>query len=101
MFPKVANQVVGIARDGHLLYGPYNSDLELWHCDDHDVCNGMFMQDGSYSYVSTVTHPYSIGCWGPATVQYVPHSLCSLNTCGGITLIVANAMAIVLSLSLF
>jgi len=34
--------VVGLARDGHVIVGPYNDDGELWNCDDHDVCNGVF-----------------------------------------------------------
>lgn len=58
-------QVIGIAKDGHLIYGPYNGSGELYTCDDRDVCNGKFMSDGSYAYVSTTTHPYLVGCWGP------------------------------------
>lgn len=57
--------VFGIARDGHVIYGPYNESGELWGCDDHDVCNGFFLADGSYGYASTVTFPYVVGCWGP------------------------------------
>lgn len=60
---------VGIARDGHVIKGPYNSNGELWQCDDHDVCNGAFLNDGSYAYVTTTTFPYVVGCWGPADTQ--------------------------------
>mmetsp|Transcript_4029 Transcript_4029/g.2732 ORF Transcript_4029/g.2732 Transcript_4029/m.2732 type:complete len:87 (+) Transcript_4029:802-1062(+) len=59
-------QVIGLAKDGHIMYGPKNSSGELWSCSDHDICNGKFMDDGSYAYISTNTHPYLIGCWGPA-----------------------------------
>lgn len=62
-------QVIGIARDGHLIYGPLKDDGSKWACTDHDFCNGTFMSDGSYGYVSTETHPYVIGCWGPAANQ--------------------------------
>jgi len=58
--------VYGIARDGHVIYGPYNGDGELWGCDDHDVCNGFFLPDQSYAYAATSTFPYIVGCWGPA-----------------------------------
>jgi len=58
---------VGLARDGHVIKGPYNEDGELWDCDDHDICNGAFLNDGSYAYVTTQHFPYTIGCWGPAT----------------------------------
>ena len=57
---------VGLARDGHVIKGPYNEDGELWDCDDHDICNGAFLNDGSYAYVTTQKFPYTIGCWGPA-----------------------------------
>ena len=56
---------VGIARDGHVIYGPYNGDGELWSCADHDVCNGFFLADGSYGYAATTTFPWIVGCWGP------------------------------------
>jgi len=61
--------VFGIARDGHVIYGPYNASGELWGCDDHDVCNGFFLPDQSYAYAATATFPYIVGCWGPAPAQ--------------------------------
>lgn len=61
--------VFGIARDGHVLYGPYNANGEVWGCDDHDVCNGFFLADGSYGYAATSTFPYVVGCWGPGPAQ--------------------------------
>ena len=56
---------MGLAKDGHIIVGPYNSDGELWSCDDHDVCNGVFLSDNSYAYAMTYTFPYVVGCWGP------------------------------------
>lgn len=58
--------VYGLARDGHVIFGPYNSDGELWGCEDVDLCNGFFLSDGSYGYASTTFFPYMVGCWGPA-----------------------------------
>ena len=67
-------QLVGLALDGHAIYGPYNADEELWTCEDHDVCNGRFFPelDDSYAYVATSTHPYILGCWGPGPNQEFP-----------------------------
>ena len=80
---------VGLARDGHVIKGPYNSDGETWDCDEHDICNGTFLSDGSYAYVATETFPYIIGCWGPAPgsngdTDYVQRqrASCSNKTCG-------------------
>jgi hypothetical protein len=57
--------VVGIARDGHVIYGPWNGNLDLWDCEDHDVCNGFWLWDGSYGYAATTHFPYVVGCFGP------------------------------------
>ena len=67
-------QIIGIAFDGHAIYGPYNANEELWSCEDHDVCNGRFFpeMDNSYAYVATSTHPYILGCWGPGPNQSHP-----------------------------
>ena len=56
--------IVGISRDGHMIYGPYKEDGDFWGCEDHDVCNGAFVE-GNYVYVSTKTFPYILGCFGP------------------------------------
>lgn len=57
--------LLGLARDGHIIVGPWNADGHHWGCDEHDVCNGAFI-DGQYVYVATTTFPYVVGCWGPA-----------------------------------
>lgn len=73
----------GLAKDGHVIYGPYNADGELWTCDDIDVCNGFTLADGSYGYASTTTFPYAVGCWGPGPAYTVGVSTsCSTNACG-------------------
>ena len=58
--------IVGVAKDGHVIYGPYNEEGKDWTCNQHDICNGRFFPDGSYGYVSTKQHPYLVGCYGPA-----------------------------------
>ena len=57
------DDVIGIARDGHVIIGPYKSDGTTWGCD-RDVCNGAFI-DGQYVYVGSDNFPYVVGCWGP------------------------------------
>lgn len=92
--------VYGVALDGHIIYGPYNADGELWSCDDLDACNGFYHGDGSYAYASTTFWPYLVGCWGPgpATRSHVPG--CAPNACGdtGVKLTVAVFGALSLTL---
>lgn len=63
---------VGIALDGHLIYGPYKDGSSTWGGCDVDVCNGRQI-NGAYSYVMSTFHPYTIGCWGPGSA---PNSFC-------------------------
>ena len=62
-------KVVGLAKDGHIIWGPYKksgSSYKLIDPCDVDVCNGMEV-DGQYGYASTLFHPYLVGCWGPGS----------------------------------
>jgi hypothetical protein len=44
--------VIGIAKDDHVIYGPYLSS-------GFDICNGMFYDSiGNYAYFATTTYPY-------------------------------------------
>lgn len=74
--------IYGLARDGHVIFGPYNSDGEVWTCDDVDMCNGFFLSDGSYGYASTTFFPYMVGCWGPAPSGRSFMPSCTTNGCG-------------------
>ena len=56
---------IGIAKDGRLIYGPYNSNGKLWQPCDVDICNGRYFAANNYGYVSTMFHPYFVSCWGP------------------------------------
>ena len=76
---KQSLEVVVIAQDGHLLYGPWDQNGNQWTCDSHDICNGAFLPDGSYGYVMTTTFPYTLGCYGPGPVQS-GSAACSTNS---------------------
>jgi len=58
-------KVIGIAKFGHVMYGPYKDSGETWGTDDVDACNGVW-SDNDYFYVGTAWHPYLVGCQGPA-----------------------------------
>ncbi len=57
--------VIGVAKDGHVIYGPYlSSNTRV--TSGFDVCNGMFYDsNGNYAYFATSTYPYLVGCFGP------------------------------------
>ena len=75
------DDVIGIARDGHMIIGPYDQDGSVFFCD-RDVCNGKFI-DGSYVYVGSDQFPYVVGCWGPGPAPlYQPG--CTSNGCGAL-----------------
>ena len=46
------DEPIGLARDGHMIIGPYQQDGSAWGCGNHDICNGAFV-DSQYVYVST------------------------------------------------
>ena len=69
--------VLGISKDGRVIYTPYYSGGTEYDGCDLDICNGMQI-DGHYAYVSTFTHPYIMGCFGPGTVINLEQS-CSSN----------------------
>jgi len=72
---------IGIARDGHLIVGPYvDASGTRYDCTNRDVCNGAFVGD-QYVYVGSNTFPYIVGCWGPGpSPEYQPG--CSNSGCG-------------------
>ena len=79
----VNEEPMGIARDGHIIVGPYNEDGELYGCDDVDVCNGTFLSDSSYAYVLTTKFPYAVGCWGGRSwhITQPVEASCSVHAC--------------------
>lgn len=88
----------GLAKDGHVIYGPFNAEGELWGCDDVDLCNGFWLADGAYAYASTVTFPYMVGCWGPAPSTHVYTPSCTTNGCPGASLVGLSFSAIAIVL---
>ncbi len=68
---------IGVAKDGRIIYGPYNDDGELVSSCDVDICNGATI-NGYYGYFATNFHPYVPACFGPG--NYPTHSQeCSTN----------------------
>jgi hypothetical protein len=61
---KPYRSTLGIAKDGRPVYTPFHSNGKPYSDCEVDICNGM-MIGGSYQYVSTLFHPYIIGCYGP------------------------------------
>ena len=46
--------VIGLAKDGHVLYGPYDDSGKLWNAKIVDPCNGAWSKDQTdYFYVGT------------------------------------------------
>ena len=59
--------IVGLAKDGHVMYGPYNDTGALWEPAVVDACGGSWSSDKTeYFYVGQRWHPYLVGCQGPA-----------------------------------
>ena len=73
--------LIGMAKDGHKIIGPYKSDGGEYNCADLDICNGLRDQSANnYTYVAVTTFPYVVGCYGPgASVTF--NSKCSKNVC--------------------
>ena len=59
--------VFGLAKDGRPVYTPLHSGGIAMDDCDVDVCNG-FDLNGHYSYVTTLFHPYIVGCYGPGSM---------------------------------
>ena len=79
--------VMGVAKDGHLVYGPYQADGTLVTAG-FDVCGGVwFDEDGdgapeTYAYFATDTFPYYSGCFGPGNFpEHTPQ--CTTNPPAG------------------
>ncbi|CAF0827796.1 unnamed protein product [Adineta ricciae] len=70
--------VIGIAKDGHVIYGPYLNGGKLV-TTGFDICNGMFYDSsGDYAYFATTKYPYITGCFGPSNYPSVGPS-CTTN----------------------
>lgn len=69
--------VLGISKDGRPIYTPLYDDGKTYDDCDVDICNGM-MIGGHYAYVSTMFHPYIMGCFGPGSSPTL-YQQCSAN----------------------
>jgi hypothetical protein len=57
--------LLGVAKDGHMILGPYGSDGIEFNCNNQDQCGGLNSNDGSYVYVFSTKFPYTVNCFGP------------------------------------
>ena len=69
--------VLGISKDGRPIYTPLYDNGKTYDGCDVDICNGK-MFNGHYSYVSTLFHPYIMGCFGPGSSPNL-YQQCSTN----------------------
>lgn len=72
--------LLGLAKDGHMILGPYHDDGTLYDCTAYDQCGGTTSADGSYVYIFSNKYPYINDCYGPAPPK-VYQASCSQNTC--------------------
>ena len=76
--------VFGIAKDGRPIYTPYYNGGRKYDSCQVDVCNGIEIGvPRHYSYVTTMFHPYTMGCFGRGSKPKYRQS-CSANprACG-------------------
>lgn len=101
-FPTTTNHGgdFGLARDGHVIKGPYDANGELWDCGDLDMCNGTFLSDGSYVYAPTAKFPHVVGCWGPAPItKHRPSTACTNLACDGATALASLGAAFAIAIA--
>ena len=87
---------MGIARDGHVIYGPKNLLADEWTCSNHDVCHGQFFGDNHYAYVANDSFPYVVGCWGPGAPQ-THYPSCSHFACASEKITFSSAVTLATS----
>ena len=63
---KNFRSVLGISKDGRPIYTPFHGNGKVYDDCEVDICNGIYI-NGVYSYVSTLFHPYIMGCYGPGS----------------------------------
>lgn len=61
-----SKQPIGMAKDGHVIYGPFYTSKKRW-CLEPDICNGYTSSDGAYQYITTSYAPFGPSCWGPGS----------------------------------
>lgn len=61
-----APEPIGVAKDGHIIYGPYkDASGNLYKDCDVDMCSGIRLGTG-YAYIASTKFSYIAGCWGPS-----------------------------------
>lgn len=72
-----SQEPIGVAMDGHIIWGPLDSTGMAWNDCELDVCNGVFV-DGWYGYASSYYFPYTVGCYGPGNYNTLSPTCSSL-----------------------
>lgn len=72
--------VLGMAKDGHIIVGPYDNDGNEYSCKNLDACWGTYLSDGSYAYIFNEKFPYGVNCFGAGGYNTY-EATCSTNTC--------------------
>ncbi|KAL3886860.1 hypothetical protein ACJMK2_026822 [Sinanodonta woodiana] len=73
LYSQVPDQLVGVALDGHPIYGPLTKNGDNLTSADLDECHGRFV-NGKYEYRMTYDFPYILSCF---------HSYSFIQTGGG------------------
>jgi hypothetical protein len=72
----------GIAKDGHIMYGPYDQNGAEWACRT-DVCNGITQPaqtaNDHYIYTASKYFPYVPPCFGLANSKPAYYPKCTQN----------------------
>jgi len=76
------DRILGIAKDGHLIISPLDSQGRQLDCGGLDKCGGMTLSNdgGSYVYLFHRYYPYTMSCFGPAQQRSFNPS-CTSNLC--------------------
>jgi len=78
---KNFRSVLGVSKDGRPIYTPFHGNGKDYDPCEVDICNGINI-NGVYSYVSTLYHPYIMGCFGPGSSPENLNQQCSTNPRG-------------------
>ncbi|KAK3585090.1 hypothetical protein CHS0354_004279 [Potamilus streckersoni] len=62
LYSQAPDQLIGVAIDGHPIYGPLTKDGKNLTSTDLDVCHGRFI-NGQYEYRMTYDFPYILSCF--------------------------------------
>ena len=93
IFQRKGQHILGVAKDGHAIFGPYYSDGSE-ATSGVDICNGANLDtDGdkvtdTYGYFVRRSFPYVLSCYGPGNYPTAAKPSCAASpqvvTCRGL-----------------